>query len=264
MIHSMLYVSLCLLYCLALSRCGAGDLQARLYPDQSLPPPVYVNLNKLASAAQRKFSMISTPTSPCRLSSLAGHEHQLGDGDNLSVVSAPQTKLPQQHQQQMRHPDSLEQQQTATSTGVLSMPMALGSLPTSGRRHFSTTASNSSASGRPREDSFGGLEDPFSVEMDELDRMVTGECARLFERPLIKPNHVEHKRYASLFEMCLGCFKESFFQMATRAICCHLLFLDADVTAVKFPAGLLFWKIPRGDKCARTPLPLSSFSTILY
>ncbi|VDD75949.1 unnamed protein product [Mesocestoides corti] len=118
-----------------------GDLNKMLYPDQSLPPPVYTNLNKLTHAAQRKFSM-STATSP----NADGVAWQADlESDNISIASAPHTQPDRAH-----------------TNGIYSVPESPN------RPSYSTSSSIS----RPRGSSVG-MEDPFSVEMDELDRMVT-------------------------------------------------------------------------------------------
>ncbi|KAL5108110.1 Protein MTSS 1 [Taenia crassiceps] len=128
-----------------------GDPQAMLYPDQSLPPPVYTNLNKLTHAAQRKFSMSTNIASNSPgVDADVGTWQPIDEGDNLSVASAPH----------------VQPEQKATNGGIYSVP---GSPH---RPSLSTSSSNS----RPR----GGIacvEDPFSIEMDELDRMVTGSSA---------------------------------------------------------------------------------------
>lgn len=138
------------MYILALSR--GGELHKLLYPDQSLPPPVYTNLNKLTHAAQRKFSMSTnvspnTPTGGPAGNLISWRQSATGEPDNLSISSAPHG----------------QPEITTTNGGVYSMP---GSPH---RPSYSTSSSNS----RPRGSSVG-VEDPFSVEMDELDRMVTG------------------------------------------------------------------------------------------
>ena len=122
-----------------------------LYPDQSIPPPVYTNLSRLTHAEQRKFSMSSTvsPNSPPATSSNLVTWQPIDEGDNLSIASAPH---------------NTQSGQKTSNGGVYSVP---GSPH---RPSFSTSSSNS----RPRGSSVG-VEDPFSVEMDELDRMVTGE-----------------------------------------------------------------------------------------
>ncbi|CDS39508.1 metastasis suppressor protein 1 [Echinococcus multilocularis] len=128
-----------------------GDPQTMLYPDQSLPPPVYTNLNKLTYAARRKFYMSSTMSSNAPDVDADTMAWQpIDEGDNLSVASAPHVQ-----------PD-----QKVTNGSVYSVP---GSPH---RPSLSTSSSNS----RPRGSSTG-VEDPFSVEMDELDRMVTGSSA---------------------------------------------------------------------------------------
>ncbi|VDK21454.1 unnamed protein product [Taenia asiatica] len=124
-----------------------GDPQTMLYPDQSLPPPVYTNLNKLTHAAQRKFSMSTNVASNTPGVDVDVVTWQpIDEGDNLSIASAPH----------------VQPEQKATNGGVYSVP---GSPH---RPSLSTSSSNS----RPRGGSTG-VEDPFSIEMDELDRMVT-------------------------------------------------------------------------------------------
>nr|CDS34426.1 metastasis suppressor protein 1 [Hymenolepis microstoma] len=128
-----------------------GELH-KLYPDQSLPPPVYTNLNKLTHAAQRKFSMSTnvspnTPTGGPAGNNMLWSQSATGESDNLSIASAPH----------------VQPEMTTNNSGVHSMP---GSPH---RPSYSTSSSNS----RPRGSSVG-VEDPFSVEMDELDRMVIG------------------------------------------------------------------------------------------
>ncbi|VDO05299.1 unnamed protein product [Rodentolepis nana] len=130
-----------------------GELHKLLYPDQSLPPPVYTNLNKLTHAAQRKFSMSTnvspnTPTGGSAGNPMLWSQSATGESDNLSIASAPHAQ-----------PET-----TTNNSGVHSMP---GSPH---RPSYSTSSSNS----RPRGSSVG-VEDPFSVEMDELDRMVIGK-----------------------------------------------------------------------------------------
>ncbi|KAM7542580.1 hypothetical protein Aperf_G00000005665 [Anoplocephala perfoliata] len=149
-----------------------GELHKLLYPDQSLPPPVYTNLNRLTHAAQRKFSMSTTvspntPTAGPAGDPMAWHQPVIGEGDNLSIASAP-------HGQ----PET-----ASTNGGVYSMP---GSPH---RPSFSTLSTNS----RPRGSSLG-VEDPFSVEMDELDRMVT-ELHSLNHHHLNQPpsNQTQHQ-----------------------------------------------------------------------
>lgn len=135
----------------ALSR--GGDPQAMLYPDQSLPPPVYTNLNKLTHAAQRKFSMSTNMASNTPdVDADVVTWQPIDEGDNLSIASAPH----------------VQPEQKATNGGLYSVPGSPN------RPSFSTSSSNS----RPRGGSTG-VEDPFSIEMDELDRMVTGECCVL-------------------------------------------------------------------------------------
>lgn len=208
-----------------------GETNAMLYPEQSLPPPVYANLNQLADAAQRKFSMSTSSCSsgnavaPAKSStavaagSITAHQRQISpvpqpprSEDTVSIASAPARQpsssaagatpcciapgdynvrsgafasvqyastllhsAPGSPRHHLLLPLSADHQQSAAAytddkhryTGAL--PQHPNSAPP--MKEITATFDESVISNSV---STGASEDPFSLEMDELDRMVAG------------------------------------------------------------------------------------------
>ncbi|THD20581.1 Metastasis suppressor protein 1 [Fasciola hepatica] len=190
------------------SKDSGVDSSTVLYPNQALPPPVYTNLSQLAHAAQRKFSIsnlshsvqnsmagdsISKAFDPNGI--LASPSRALQSGDfEPSCNHSPNTRLRNRdsgsvgspglpHQQTTPQQSSTRHSVSDLAGAVRSAPQTpmsssalgnnvgggcaaqnngirRGTLPTAG---FPVTRSGSS-----------GV-DPFSVELDELDRMVTAD-----------------------------------------------------------------------------------------
>ncbi|BHF68691.1 Metastasis suppressor protein 1 [Sparganum proliferum] len=204
----------------------SGDTNAMLYPEQSLPPPVYTNLNQLADAAQRKFSMSTSSCSsgvaaaPAKSStavaagSITVHQRQISpvpqptrSEDTVSIASAPARQpsgagttpcvapcdcnisngvaASAQPAPTLLHsaPGSPRHRLLPLNADPLQSPTAY----TDDKRRY-TAASQHPNSAPPMTEmvvalggsvisnsvSVAASEDPFSLEMDELDRMVAG------------------------------------------------------------------------------------------
>ncbi|OON13780.1 hypothetical protein X801_10437, partial [Opisthorchis viverrini] len=149
------------------SKDSGVDSSTVLYPNQVLPPPVYTNLPQLAHAAQRKFSMShippamdSLPSSPSRM---AVCEEKLSD----SLTSAHLVETSQSNIVSARQ--SAIHQSVNELSNVRCTPQHLVNMsPGNPSAHKRTSVLSASGTGsRPCSNGI----DPFSVELDELDRL---------------------------------------------------------------------------------------------
>nr|VZI01494.1 unnamed protein product [Spirometra erinaceieuropaei] len=207
----------------------SGETNAMLYPEQSLPPPVYTNLNQLADAAQRKFSMSTSSCSsgvaaaPTKSStavaagSVTVHQRQISpvpqptrSEDTVSIASAPARQpsssgagttpcvapcdcnasngvaASAQPASTLLHsaPGSPRHRLLPLNVDPLQSPTAYSD---DKRRYAAAAAASQHPNSAPpmtemvaalggsvisNTASVAASEDPFSLEMDELDRMV--------------------------------------------------------------------------------------------
>ncbi|GAA50832.1 metastasis suppressor protein 1 [Clonorchis sinensis] len=149
------------------SKDSGVDSSTVLYPNQVLPPPVYTNLPQLAHAAQRKFSMShippamdSLPSSPSRIA--VCEEKLSGSLTSTHLVETSQSNIASARQ-------SAIHQSVNELSNIRCTPQHLGNMsPGDQSAHRRTSVLSASGTG-PRPCSNGI--DPFSVELDELDRL---------------------------------------------------------------------------------------------
>ncbi|KAF6776234.1 hypothetical protein AHF37_03337, partial [Paragonimus kellicotti] len=157
------------------SKDSGVDSSTVLYPNQALPPPVYTNLNQLAHAAQRKFSIPQIPSSVT-----------VNGSSYIPAPSSPHRTVVDDRLTPGRHPTANTtvscspsadrfQPNVYESSAIQSVPhnlMTLASAPalwSTGPTARRVTANSPGSSST-------GI-DPFSVELDELDKLGgTGHC----------------------------------------------------------------------------------------
>ncbi|KAF7255837.1 hypothetical protein EG68_07329, partial [Paragonimus skrjabini miyazakii] len=177
------------------SKDSGVDSSTVLYPNQALPPPVYTNLNQLAHAAQRKFSIPQIPSSV----TVNGSSHIPAPSSPYRTVvndrltpgrhSTENTTLPCSPSVSRFQPNVYD------SSAIQSVPhnlMTLASAPTlwstgPTARRVTTNSPGSSSTGI----------DPFSVELDELDKL-GGATVHLSLVKSFNPVSRAHGSFASL------------------------------------------------------------------
>ncbi|CAH8665333.1 unnamed protein product [Dicrocoelium dendriticum] len=121
-----------------------------LYPNQALPPPVYTNLTQLADAAQRKFS-IPRSSGLCNPNRQLLPVHPSAGGGCSGHELTPRDYLP----------NATRPRPTGHMSSVRSVPYDF----------FGTAESPNSRAGPLDSRTCSNGLDPFSVEMDELDKL---------------------------------------------------------------------------------------------
>ncbi|KAA3672992.1 metastasis suppressor protein 1 [Paragonimus westermani] len=151
------------------SKDSGVDSSTVLYPNQALPPPVYTNLNQLAHAAQRKFSIPQIPSGLI----VNGNSH-------IPAPSSPSRTIVDDRLTLGRHPTEntalpcspsadrfqLNVYKSSTIQSLPHNPMTLASAPTL----WSTGPTARRVTANSPGSSSTGI-DPFSVELDELDKL---------------------------------------------------------------------------------------------
>ncbi|TGZ59397.1 hypothetical protein CRM22_009094 [Opisthorchis felineus] len=149
------------------SKDSGVDSSTVLYPNQVLPPPVYTNLPQLAHAAQRKFSMShipptmdSLPSSPSRMT--VCEEKLSGSLTSTHLVETSQSNIASARQ-------SAIDQSVNELSNIRCTPQHLVNIsPGDHSAHRRTSVLSASGAGsRPCSNGI----DPFSVELDELDKL---------------------------------------------------------------------------------------------